>query len=199
MLGSSFSTPNDISEIAYPHMKRLADVSQENVNLGVLYENRVLYLNKIKSPHNLKLDAPIGKMDPLHCTGLGKALLAGFTDKEMKAYLASTELTKYTRKTIVEPDMLSEHIRKVTEEGVAFDLEELDKGVHCIAAPIYDHENRTIAAISISAPSARMAPKSIRKFKFHLLESCMAVSERLGYGAVKNHEDMSIVPLHKRR
>jgi IclR family KDG regulon transcriptional repressor len=199
MLGSNFSTPNDITEIAYPHMKQLADISQENVNLGVMYENRVLYLNKIKSPHNLKLDTPIGKMDPLHCTGLGKALLSGFTDKELKEYITSTELTKYTPKTIIEPDMLFDHIRKVRTKGVAFDFEELDKGVHCIAASIYNHMNQTVAAISISAPSVRLTNKIIRKFKPSLLESCMAVSERLGYGAVKNNDDMSSRYLSKGR
>jgi len=181
MLGSNFSTSNNISDIAYPQMKILADISQENVNLGVMYENRVLYLNKIKSPHNLKLDTPMGKMDPLHCTGLGKALLSGFTDKEVEAYLASVELTKNTPKTIVDPGALIGHIRKVREQGVAFDFEEFDKGVHCIAAPIYNHMNKGIAAISVSAPSVRLTRQIIKKLKPHLLESCAAVSERLGY------------------
>jgi DNA-binding IclR family transcriptional regulator len=199
MLGSNFSTPNDISEVAYPHMKRLADISQENINLGVLYENRVLYINKIKSPHNLKLDTPIGKMDPLYCTGLGKALLAGFTEKELKAYIASTELVKYTHKTIIEPDLLFEHIRKVRLKVVAFDFEELDKGVYCIAAPILNNMDQTVAAISISAPSARMTNKSIRKFKPHLLESCAVISERLGFGVVKNRDDMSSMYLSSGR
>ncbi len=197
MLGSSFSTPNDISEIAYPHMKRLADISQENVNLGIMYENRVLYINKIKSSHNLKLDTPIGKMDPLHCTGLGKALLSGFTEEELKAYIASNALKKYTPKTIVDPDRLFEHIREVKAKGVAFDFEELDKGVHCIAAPIYNHINETVAAISVSAPSVRLTHKIIRKLEPHLLQSCMAVSERLGYGAVKNNDDISSMYLSK--
>jgi IclR family transcriptional regulator, KDG regulon repressor len=181
MLGSNFSTPNNISDTAYPQMKILADISQENVNLGVMYENRVLYLNKIKSPHNLKLDTPMGKMDPLHCTGLGKALLSGFTDKEVEAYLASVELTQNTKKTIVDQGGLIDHIRKVREQGVAFDFEEFDMGVHCIAAPIYNHINQVIAAISVSAPSVRLTRQIIKKLKPHLLAACAAVSERLGY------------------
>jgi DNA-binding IclR family transcriptional regulator len=150
MLGSNFITPNDISDMAYPLMKRLADISQENVNLGVLYEQKVLYLNKIKSPHNLKLDTPIGKMDPLHCTGLGKILLSGFCEEELKAYFS-------------------------------LDFEELEEGVNCIAAPIYDHKHQILAAISVSAPSVRLTNQKIKQLKAPLIENCTAVSKKLGY------------------
>lgn len=92
---------------------------------------------------------------------------------EQKSYSAA--------KTIVDPDALIDHIRKVREQGVAFDFEEFDKGVHCIAAPIYNHMNKGIAAISVSAPSVRLTRQIIKKLKPHLLESCAAVSERLGY------------------
>jgi hypothetical protein len=71
----------------------------------------VLYLNKIKSPHNLKLDTSTGKTDPLYCTGFGKILLSGFNEEELKAYLATTRLVQYTDKTITEPDRLLKHIR----------------------------------------------------------------------------------------
>jgi DNA-binding IclR family transcriptional regulator len=181
MLGSNFITPNDISDIAFPFMKRLADISQENVNLGVLYEKKVLYLNKIKSPHNLKLDTPIGKMDPLHCTGLGKILLSGFSEEELKSYLVTTRLAKYTDRTITETDRLLTHIRKVRKQGFSLDFEELEEGVNCIAAPIYDHKNQILAAISISAPSVRFTSKIIKQLKAHLIENCTAVSKQFGY------------------
>ena len=181
MLGSNFTAPNDISDIAYPIMKRLANISQENVNLGVLYEKKVLYLNKIKSPHNLKLDTPIGKMDPLHCTGLGKILLSGFSEEELKAYLATTRLVQYTAKTITEPDRLLKHISKVRKQGFSLDFEELEEGVNCIAAPIYDHKHQILAAISVSAPSVRLTNQAIKQLKAHLIENCTAVSKKLGY------------------
>ena len=180
MLGSSFSTQHDISNIAYPYMKRLADISQENVNLGVMYENQVLYLNKIKSPHSLKLDTPMGKMDPLHCTGLGKVLLAGFNDNELRDYIRSDKLIRYTKKTITEPEEVFKHILKVRKLGFALDFEELDEGVHCMASPIYDHENRVIAAISISAPSVRLTNKTIKLLKPDLLKNCAEISKKLG-------------------
>lgn len=181
ILGSNFLTTDNISDIAYPHMKILADICRENVNLGVMYENRVLYLNKIESPHNLKLDTPMGKMDPLHCTGLGKALLSGFTDKELETYIESIELTKRTPRTIVDPRALIQHIQQVRERGVAFDFEEFDKGVHCIAAPIYNHTDRVAAAISVSGPSVRFTRQVIKNLKPHLAECCAAVTEKLGY------------------
>jgi IclR family KDG regulon transcriptional repressor len=185
VLGSNFITPDDISDIAYPFMKRLADISQENVNLAVLYEKKVLYLNKIKSPYNLKLDTPIGKMYPLHCTGLGKIFLSGFSEEEIKEYLATTRLSQYTNRTITEPDRLLKHIRKVRKQGFSLDLEELEEGVNCIAAPIYNHKHQILAAISISAPSVRFTSQTIKQLKAHLIENCTAVSKKFGYGNVK--------------
>jgi DNA-binding IclR family transcriptional regulator len=187
ILGSNYFTTDNLSDIAYPHMKILADICQENVNLGVMYEHRVLYLNKIESPHNLKLDTPMGKMDPLHCTGLGKALLSGLTDQELEAYCESVELTKRTSKSIVDPHALIEHIRQVREQGVAFDFEEFDKGVHCMAGPIYNHAKRVAAAISVSGPSVRFTRQVIKNLKPHLAECCTAVAEKLGYRPGAEH------------
>ena len=181
ILGSNFSSSNEISNIAYPLMKQLSEISQENVNLGVLYEQKVLYLNKIPSTHYLKLDTPMGKMDPLYCTGLGKVLLAGFPYQDLRRYLAETELLAHTRKTIIDPKALADQLEEVRVKGIALDLEEYDEGVNCMAAPIFDHQSRIVAALSLSAPSVRMTDEKIAFFTPPLREACKAVSRKMGY------------------
>ncbi|MEW6672204.1 MAG: IclR family transcriptional regulator [Thermodesulfobacteriota bacterium] len=189
ILGANFSTPNNLSDLAYPHMKQLAELSQENVNLGVIFENKVLYLNKIKSSHYLKLDTPMGKMDPLYCTGLGKALLSGFTEEELDHYLSTTPLIPQTRKTITDRNGLIVHIKKIRRRGIAVDFEELDEGVHCMAAPIFDHRMKIIAAMSISAPAVRLTSKKMSALEPHLLEVCRSVSKKLEAIGKRRNDD----------
>jgi DNA-binding IclR family transcriptional regulator len=180
ILGTNFTTPNNLSDLAYPEMKHLAELSQESINLGVMFENEVLYLNKIKSSHHLKLDTPMGKMDPLYCTGLGKVLLSGFTEAELDGYLAVTPLVPRTSKTITDRCGLTVHIEEIRRQGIAVDLEEFDEGVHCIAAPIFDHRMNIVAAMSLSAPAVRLTAKKISELKPQLLKACRLVSKKLG-------------------
>jgi len=146
-----------------------------------MFGQKVLYIDKIESPHYLKLDQPIGRTDPLHCTALGKVLLSGLSDQELKTYLKSTKLIPYTKKTITDPRVLEKVIQTVRREGYSTDLEELSEGIHCIGAPIRDLTGKVIAAISISAPSIRLTRQKIKELKEPLLEASLGISKRLGY------------------
>jgi DNA-binding IclR family transcriptional regulator len=146
-----------------------------------MYEQKVLYIEKIESPHYLKLDQPIGRTDPLHCTALGKALLSGLTDQEIEAFLRSTKLVPCTRKTITDPEVLDRVIRSVRREGYSVDLEELDEGIHCMGAPIRDVTKKVIAAISISAPAIRLTKQKIKKLEVPLIETSLEISKKMGY------------------
>ncbi len=181
MLGSTVSSNNLLSDIAPPYMAQLAEISQENINLAILFEKKVLYIKKIESPHYLKLDQPIGRTDPLHCTTLGKALLSGLADEELKVFLKTIKLIPYTKKTITDREALVRVIRSVRRKGYATDLEELSEGIHCIGAPIRDHTNEVIAAMSISAPAVRLTIKKMEMLKDPLIEASLQISKKLGY------------------
>jgi len=181
ILGNTIPQRNQLSEVSRPFMARLAQRCKENVNLAVMFGQKVLYIDKIESPHYLKLDQPIGRTDPLHCTALGKVLLSGLSDQELKTYLKSTKLIPYTKKTITDPRVLEKVIQTVRREGYSTDLEELSEGIHCIGAPIRDLTGKVIAAISISAPSVRLTRQKIKELKEPLLEASLGISKRLGY------------------
>ena len=179
-LGSTVLRRNRLSDIARPYMTRLAEISQENVNLAVIHNGTVLYLDKIESSHYLKLDQPIGGTDPVHCTALGKALLSGLTDRELDVFLRSNELISYTKKTVVDPLVLARVIRNTRKQGFATDFEELSVGIHRIAVPIRDHRDKVVAALSVSGPTVRLTKEKIETLKAPLIETAREISEKMG-------------------
>lgn len=188
ILGNTIPSKNQLSDIAHPYMARLAEISQENINLAIMFEKKALYINKIESSHYLKLDQPIGRTDPLYCTALGKVLLSGLTDCELEVFLRSTPLVAYTKNTITDSDVLSGVIREVKRKGYAVDFEELTEGIHCVSAPIRDHKNRVIAALSISAPAVRLTKGRIKRLRVPLIETVLEISKKIGYMGLNVNE-----------
>jgi len=181
MLGSAVLELKQLPHIVRPFMAHLAEISHENVNLAVMYEYQVLYVDKIESPHYLKLDQPIGKTDPLYCTALGKALLTGLSDLQLEVFLKSTNLIAYTRNTITDPEVLTGVIQSVRRQGYATDFEELSEGIHCISAPIRDHTNGIIAAISVSGPAVRLTKAKVEQLKAPIMEAAAEASRKMGF------------------
>jgi len=178
MLGSNISRRNQILRISHPIMSRLAKLCHENINLAIMYRQKALYIDQIESPHPLKLNQPVGKTDPLHCTALGKALLSGLSGRELEAFLRSNKLISYTKNTIADPESLIAEIQKVKKRGYAMDIEETHEGIHCIAVPILDNTNKVIAALSISAPSVRLTKQQMRKLRIPLINTSKEISKR---------------------
>ena len=129
------------------------------MNLGILDEGQVSYIDVIESPSSLRTAANAGDRNPVHSTSLGKALLAFMPGDEVESILENHPLLKMTSKTITQKKHFMEHLSSVREQGVAFDLEENVEGVICVAAPIFDHRGRVVASLSVSGPATRMEPK----------------------------------------
>jgi IclR family transcriptional regulator, KDG regulon repressor len=148
-----------LQSIAKSVMQNLMTRHAETVNLGVLDRGQVAFIDVLQSPSSLRIAAFPGDRTPVHSTALGKALLAFLPETEINAILSEQPLIKKTPQTITRKGHLLEHLASVREQGIAIDLEENLSGVTCIAAPIFDHAHRPIAAFSISGPSARMSAK----------------------------------------
>jgi DNA-binding IclR family transcriptional regulator len=181
VLGSGVVQRDELLDAARDYMVTLSEFANENVNLGVRLENEVVYLNKVERPHLLKLDQTLGGTDPLYCTALGKVLLAGLDSHSLSKYLKGQKLVGRTSKTITTPKSLLSHIEQVRRQGYAVDLEELSFGIHCIAAPIRNHNSQTIAAVSVSAPSIRLTKSKLPGVRDKLLRTAMDISLRLGF------------------
>lgn len=131
----------------------------ETVNLGVLDDGQVAYIDVVQSPSALRIAATPGDRNPVHSTSLGKVILAYLPEAEVEAILKKYPLIRMTSKTITQKAHLLQHLASVREQGVAFDLGENVDGVLCVAAPVFDQHGRVIAGLSVSGPTSRMESK----------------------------------------
>ena len=171
----------DLVREATPYLKELVNQCNETVHLGVLEAGEVLYLAKEESSQTIRMISYVGKRAPLHCTSLGKVLLAYLSEKERKKILGEKVLPRLTENTITDKSKLKKELDKVRKQGFALDLEEHEKDVCCIAAPIRNYQGKIIAAISISSPIYRIDIKKKNYLKKALIRISKKISERLGY------------------
>ena len=171
----------DLVREATPYLKELARNCNETVHLGILEDSSVIYLAKEESSQTIRMISYIGRRAPLHCTGLGKVLLAYLPLRERNKVLDMIELTRLTENTITNKKKLEEELKRIEKEGVALDREENEKDVRCIAAPIRNYQGKVVAAVSISSPSYRINEGNQNHLKENLVATCQKISSRLGF------------------
>lgn len=160
------------------YMENLVSKYQETVNLAVLEEGKVMYLNKVESPHILRPSFQVGTKYPSHCTGLGKCLLAHMNPEMLNQFLVEPFLP-YTKKTITDLDSLKSELRKIREQGFSIDDEEFQEGLRCVAVPIknYSMGGTVVAAISVTAPTGRVSLDKIDEIKRDLVSVANQISK----------------------
>jgi len=173
----------EVTRVALPHLERLRDWRDETVNLAVLDEDEVVYVERLLSSQTLGMRSEVGKRAMAHSTALGKALLSQLPRSELDAFLANCELPPVTPNTITKPKKLKHELNLVRSRGYAVDMEEDQIGGVCVAAPVFDHKGKAIAAVSISVPIARLRPSEVSHFGAEVMRTARAISEDLGYSA----------------
>jgi IclR family acetate operon transcriptional repressor len=139
---------------ARPSMEDLRDQLGETINLGVLDGNRIAYLEILESTKAVRLAARRGDRDPVHSTALGKAIASRLSEDAIRAILSAEGMARRTSKTITDERRYLEELEKVREKGYAVDLGENEEDGRCVAVPFPN--SRVLAAISLSAPAARL-------------------------------------------
>jgi len=179
----------DLVKEAHPFLKELINKCNETVHLGVLEEEEVLYLAKEESSQTIRMCSYVGKRAPVHCTALGKVLLAYLPEGERKKILCKKEFPRLTEKTITDKKELEKELSKVKKQGFALDRGENEKDVRCIAAPIRNYQGKVIAALSISSPAYRTNIDQQNHLKEALIEITKKISKRLGYKKKSQKEE----------
>ena len=143
-------------EVARPIMQRLADHTQESVNLGLLDGDHAIVIQRIESPQPLRFSMEVGARIELHATSMGKSLLA-FND-ELQEYVDCLDdsLTQLTHNTHATRQSLVDDLERIRRRGWSTDDEESMLGVRCVAAPVLDSHGQARAAVAIQAPAIRM-------------------------------------------
>lgn len=145
----------DLVELAKNHMQRLADTTGETVHLGTLIDSEIIYIHKVDSRHMLGMYSRVGRRAPLHCTAIGKVLLAWEDPERCARLIKDAEFKRYREKTIVDPVAFKAELARVKAQGFGEDREEFDDHIRCLGVPIFDRINRPIAGLSISFPTFR--------------------------------------------
>ncbi len=183
-IGNSVLYYSDIRTVARPFLEELVDRCNETVNLAILDDTDVVYIDQVESKNLIivKMLAQVGNRGPVHCTSSGKALVAFLPEEKVEETIARLDLAKYTNETITDLENLRKELKRVRADGYAVDWGEREEHVRCIAAPIFNHEGRAIASISISGPSTRITTYYMKNELVDLIqETAERLSHKMGY------------------
>ena len=184
-IGNTYLERMDFIQISKPMMTDLALKVQETVNLAVLSDTEIVYVDKVDSPRTLGVISKIGQRGPVYCTALGKTLLAFQPEDEQSKIIHKIRLTPFTTRTITSKQRLMEELRVIRKQGYALDRREIEEDVECIGAPIRNHLGNVIAALSISGPQRKIGTPQEKQFIRDVVRAAALVSSKLGYVEVK--------------
>lgn len=179
-LGSAVSTRLDLHEAVIPPLEHLRNATQETCQVAVLDGTEVVYIERLDSPHTLRLFLDVGRRNAAHSTSTGKCLLAFLPESELNSILDGWKLEKKTPHTIVDKKKLRSALVGIRRTGLAWNVNESEVGVVSVAAPIRNLAGRVIAAVSAAGPETRMSADRLRIGQA-VMEAAATSSHRLGY------------------
>lgn len=167
--GTSLENLIALRAATHPLLERLVAISSECAHMAVGVGDNVWYVDKVPSPQVLRVDHPVGALAPLHCTALGKVFLA-FGQRPLPP-----ALPRHTTGTLTEPAAVEANLERARRDGFATDDEEYGPGVRCVAAPIRRRDGAVVAAVGLSAPSARVDAEALGKLGRLVRDHCRDV------------------------
>ncbi|MEQ4716576.1 IclR family transcriptional regulator [Nonomuraea sp. B19D2] len=179
--GQAYLATVDLERAALPIMEGIRDELNEIVQLAILDGIDNLYVAKVDPDQALMLASRVGARIPAHTTALGKALLAGLDDAEVRRRFEGVAFTRFTDHTIGSIEELVTELTSVRRLGYATDRGEYTPGIFCVGVPVRDHTGRVRAGMSVSVPEVRLSPALRRRMLDTLVRNCAELSSRLGY------------------
>jgi DNA-binding IclR family transcriptional regulator len=171
----------EVHQVAHPLIEKLRDELNETVQLTVLDGEEILYVDGCESARQLRTFFQFGDRAPLHCTALGKAILANLPSEQRERYLRRRALKAFTPGTLTDPAALRRELDRTAARGYSVDDMEHEEDVRCVGAPIRDRDGRTFASISVSGPAHRLKPGRDREIAGRVMAAAEEISRALGY------------------
>lgn len=185
-LGSAAVRQEHLRWQSLPPLQDLARETGETVHVGILHGTEAVCVQAVDGTRLVRMHAFVGKRTPAHASALGKVLLAHRGEAEVRRLYEGHALTRFTPHTITTLPALLAALRQVRERGYALDEEEMEIGLRCLGAPIFDHGGRACASLAISAPTARMDPPRLGELIPLLRATAERISRMLG-GTTAEH------------
>ena len=180
-IGQAALAQLDIRRVSHPYLQELNRQTRETVHLTVRHGSAAVYVEKLDSTEQLRIYSRIGAAVPLHCTAVGKVMLAYMPEEQRKRILPQLDLKRFTPNTIGSLQELEAELRRIKKNGYACDLEEHELHIRCVAGPIWDHAGLVNASLSITAPIVRMAISRLRQLAPLIQAAGLQISRELGY------------------
>ncbi|HEY8369908.1 MAG TPA: IclR family transcriptional regulator, partial [Thermodesulfobacteriota bacterium] len=179
-LGNRVLDSLELRTRARPVLEELMAKTRETVFLMVLDGDTGIYVDRIESPQRIRVAANLGYREYLHCSAVGKAILAHVPADRLARILAAG-LPRLTARTITDPDRLRRHVLEVARRGFAIDDEEGEEGLRCVGAPIFDHQGNVVASVSVSGPAYRLSVDQLEAWGPMVRAAADAISTALGF------------------
>ena len=178
-LGNLVKARLDVREAALAPMRELHRLTNQPVNLSMRQGDEIVYIERSYSERSgMQVVRAVGGRAPLHLTSVGKLFLAQDDAQRVRAYATRTGLAGHTRNSITELAALERELTRVRQSGVARDDEELELGVRCMAAGIYDDQHKLVAGLSISAPADRLEEAWLDRLRLVAVQISAALGHR---------------------
>jgi len=182
-LGARAIASTNLREQCRPHLLQVVYETEETVHLCVLDEGEVLYVEKMEPQRSVRMASHVGRRCSVHCTAVGKAILAEIPAPEIDEILRRRGMQPMTRKTITTPAELKAELERVRHRGYAIDDEEHEEGVRCVGVVVHDYSQRPIAAISVSGPTFRATNEKVPIIAKAVMHAASALASEMGYRA----------------
>ena len=183
-LASASWARNEFRAVAAPFLEALHRETGETVHLGVLRGREIIYLDKVESRQAVRMNSQIGNASPVFCTGVGKAALAALEGEALADILDRIEFRRFTPQTIPDRATLLAELEEIRRQGIAFDREEHEPGIRCVAAPVFDAGRALVAGVSVTGPAYRVGEEQLVEWAPLVRDTARAImgelSARLG-------------------
>lgn len=183
-LGEIARAQVSIRDIARPTLEAVARTLNLSVRFGILEGDRVSIIDRVDAATGVRIDLRMGDLELLHCTAVGKAILASIGDSEARAILSGKPLARKTRHTITSVRQLLTHLETIRESGYAVDQDEDFEGVTCIGAAVRDHSGTLHAGLSVTTITARLTSARTSEIGRCLVMAADEISFALGADAL---------------
>lgn len=178
-LSRNLLAENEVLRLSRQMLDRITAETSETTHLCVLDGHQTVLIQKVKGTQLVAVDFQIGDRSPLHCTSIGKALLA-FQDVRFIEEVIAAGLPKMASNTITNPEAFRRELHRVRAQGYAIDDHEFSDSMRCIAAPVFGQDGQVQMGISLSGPDTRYTLEKLEELKGPLLQAAWDLSKRLG-------------------
>lgn len=179
-LGRLASLDNDLARHALGPLRALVERTGETGHIGILTDREAVTIAVVDGWHTVRMHSYVNKRSPAYCSSMGKVMLAGLTDTQVRQRFPGRRLTASTPGSLPTVAALLRELARVRTLGYALDMEELEPGLCCVAAPIRDADGAVVACLGLSGPALRLTESALTDLATHVTAAAAQATLAIG-------------------